>query len=324
MELTLCLWMEIKLVWMRDLGDGAGLWDSPSLSISAIAFLNRVLTSCVRREGKMPPVHAVRTWSERPAPHFHIKDTCEGCCTVLTCKKKGKKHSLCHFTVLPFFQCFLCFTIHRLSLAVSSPSRFFPHFWSLLICLPPSWTDALFLYHLNFLFWFWVFLLLSRSPSPLSSSTTHTVDSFWWSPWKQIAFTQGIGGTNSSSPLTAAAWPRGFDLWPQLNEVGLMPLNPPMPRPSSPPSPRGPSSSSFVQAWVFQHHGVRTAPLLLIRSLTWRVSAWTAPVVHPTAGWLSRGMGNHQKCMQLEFMLNLSQDPRNSNRIWHLICHCKH
>lgn len=173
MELTLCLWMEIKLVWMRDLGDGAGLWDSPSLSLSAIAFLNRVLTSCVRREGKMPPVHAVRTWSERPTPHFHIKDTCEGCCTVLTCKKKGKKHShsLCHFTVLPFFQYFLCFTIHRLSLVVSSPSRFFPHFWSLLICLPPSWTDALFLCHLNFLFlfWFWFFLLLSRSPSPLSS-----------------------------------------------------------------------------------------------------------------------------------------------------------
>lgn len=84
-------------------------------------------------------------------------------------KKKGKKHShsLCHFTVFPFFQYFLCFTIHRLSLVVSSPSRFFPHFWSLLICLPPSWTDALFLCHLNFLFLF--FLLLSRSPSPLSS-----------------------------------------------------------------------------------------------------------------------------------------------------------
>lgn len=148
------------------------LWDSPSLSLSAIAFLNRVLTSCVRREGKMPPVHAVRTWSERPTPHFHIKDTCEGCCTVLTCKKKkGKKHShsLCHFTVLPFFQYFLCFTIHRLSLVVSSHSRFFPHFWSLLICLPPSWTDALFLCHLNFLFLFLFFLLLSRSPSPLSS-----------------------------------------------------------------------------------------------------------------------------------------------------------
>lgn len=57
-------------------------------------------------------------------------------------KKKGKKHShsLCHFTVLPFFQYFLCFTIHRLSLVVSSPSCFFPHFWSLLICLPREQT----------------------------------------------------------------------------------------------------------------------------------------------------------------------------------------
>lgn len=161
MELTLCLWMEIKLVWMRDLGDGAGLWDSPSLSLSAIAFLNRVLTSCVRRKGKMPPVHAVRTWSERPTPHFHIKDTCEGCCTVLTCKKKRKET----LTLTLPFHCSPFLSVFSLFYYSPSVSRrvltfsFFP------------WTDALFLCHLNFLFlfWFWFFLLLSRSPSPLSS-----------------------------------------------------------------------------------------------------------------------------------------------------------
>lgn len=120
MELTLCLWMEIKLVWMRDLGDGAGLWDSPSLSLSAIAFLNRVLTSCVRREGKMPPVHAVRTWSERPTPHFHIKDTCEGCCTVLTCKKKKERNTHTHSAISLFSLSFSIFSVLLFTVCLSS------------------------------------------------------------------------------------------------------------------------------------------------------------------------------------------------------------
>lgn len=85
--------MEIKLVRMRDLGTAKaqGLPLSPSICNSA---LNRELTSRVRQEKDASSARCQNViWAR--SRHFHIKATCEGCCTVLTCKT--------HF----FFVCFV-------------------------------------------------------------------------------------------------------------------------------------------------------------------------------------------------------------------------
>lgn len=132
-ELSLCLWMEIKLVRRRDMGTAKAQGLPLSLPMCN-SFLNRELTSCVRQEKDASSAccqNGIWTCSR----HFHIKDMREGCCTVLTCKT--------HFFIV-FFVLLFCLFLHPYLLLYFLVSILISV--SPFICLSPLRTDASFFY----------------------------------------------------------------------------------------------------------------------------------------------------------------------------------
>lgn len=116
------LWMEIKLVWMKDLGTAK----AQGLPLSRRSFLNRELTPGVREEKDASSTCRQNViWA--PSRHFHIKDMCEGCCSV-----DLQNTLLFHFFIVSFTSLF--------SVSVFT----FSFFWSLYLYPFPPWTDVLF------------------------------------------------------------------------------------------------------------------------------------------------------------------------------------
>lgn len=124
-ELSLCLWMEIKLVWMRDLGTAKAQGLPLSLPTRHSFFLcvffsnsNRELTSCVRQEKDASSMHCQNViWAFKLAFPYqaHVWRLCW----------------LAKHTAISFLYCFLCFTILCLCLFLHHHLLLFffsPHF----------------------------------------------------------------------------------------------------------------------------------------------------------------------------------------------------
>lgn len=201
------------------------------------SFLNRELTSCVRQKKDASSTRCQNViWAL--SRHFHIKDTCEGCCTVLTCKTH------CHFISLLFslFYCSLSLSFLRLHL----PLFFFVLHFDLCISiyLSPLAADTLFFCLFNSLS-----LFLFFSPLPLPPSLSHlerntqtnikkklrlTLWCLLKKPLKTNCFLQGETAQTAESCHCCGAT-RGPELWPQSNEAGLMCLELPS---FPPPAPK--------------------------------------------------------------------------------------
>lgn len=143
-ELSLCLWMEIKLVWMRDLGTTKAQGLPLSLPIRHSFFIFFFKTECsplVSDRKKMPPVRTVKTWSEHSAG---ISISSTRVKAVLTCKTH------CYFISLLFS--LFCYSLSVFSCICTFSFSFFSSiliFVSLFICLSPLRTDTFFFYLFN-------------------------------------------------------------------------------------------------------------------------------------------------------------------------------
>lgn len=263
--------MEIKLVWVRDLGTAMAQGLPFSFPIChCFSFFKTESSPLVADRKKKALSHAVKTWSEHTADIY----------ISMTCFKAVAKHTIFPFVLIFFSRAsrlvvLLYFDLH------------------LPVCLPCVQT----LYSPIFET---LFLLFPTPHLEREKSQTHTVVPLKGSPWKQIALLAGRERTHSRVPSLLQRDPRPWPLtpvqWSRTDALGVaLPLSFP---------PRS-SSSSVVQTqamWVFQHRGLWTAPMLLtcypLFSYKNHFSiqrSWTAPVVHARAGWLNRGTGCRYK-----------------------------
>lgn len=191
--------MEIKLVWMRDLGTAEAQGLPLSFSVCH-SFLNRELTSCVREEKDGSSTHCQNViWAL--SQHFQYQGHVW---RLLRCVdlQNTLLFVFIVFFILLFSICFELFRFFLFSILISV---------SVFICLTCEHTYSS-------IFQLSVFPLLFLSLSYLERSTGYYKKKKKtclppWCPWKQIAFCREAQH-KQQNPFTVAAWPQALNFDP--------------------------------------------------------------------------------------------------------------